>query len=188
MLRAFRKYTGISALRRVLKDRSGVAAIEFAMLFPFFFTLTLYSIEIGWTVTRTVLFANAVRQVSKQIYVGTAHDTGLDSSDLEELICDTYILATVGCKETLVLELIEISDVGDNPEDGNACVQRDDDGVIIRPPVEFDPGGASSIIFVRACLVLDLLLPGLEYAVSASYQANNLNYMVATTAFVNEPF
>ena len=173
-------------LRKLRKDKSGVSAIEFAMLFPIMIALTFFILESSWFFTRVILFDNSVRQLTRDIYINSVGTSGLTAADLEAQICDNFLLAGPNCEENLVLELTEVTAFSSLPAGNAECITFDSSNQVVRPVVDFDVGRASSTIFLRACYSTEFFFPGLGFALRVGTTDNRHN-MISSTAFVNEP-
>ena len=173
-------------LRTLRKDKSGVAAIEFALLFPIILALTFFILESSWYFTGVITFDNAIRQLTRDIYINAVGSSGLTAADLEAQICEDFLLSGSNCEENLVLELTEIPGLTPLPSDDAECITFDNNNQIIRPAVDFNPGTARSTIFLRACFSTQFFFPGLGFALRVATTDGRLN-IISSTAFVNEP-
>ena len=173
-------------LRKLRKDNGGVSAIEFALLFPVFLVLTFFILETSWYFTRVIMFDNAVRQLTKDIYINSVGSSGLTTPDLEQQICENFFLSGPQCEDNLVLELTEITDFTSLPTDEAECVSFNSAGDLIRPAVDFNVGRPTSVIFLRACYSTEFFFPGLGFALRVGTTDNRHN-MISSTAFINEP-
>jgi len=132
------------------------------------------------------MFDNAVRQLTRDIYIGSVGTSGLTVTDLEQQICADFLLAGANCETNLVLELTEVSDYTSLPTDQAECITFDSDDQVVRPLVNFDVGGGGSIIFLRACYSTEFFFPGLGFALRVASTDGRHN-MISSTAFINEP-
>ena len=173
-------------LRKLRKDKRGVSAIEFAFLFPVFIVLTFFILETSWYFTRVIMFDNAVRKLTKDIYINSVGSSGLTVIDLEEQICDNFFLSGDECAGNLVLELTELTGLTSLPTDGAECISFNSAGDLIKPVVDFNVGIATSTIFLRACYSTEFFFPGLGFALRVGTTDNRHN-IISSTAFVNEP-
>ena len=148
-------------LRKLRKDKGGVAAIEFAMLFPIFLALSFFIMESSWYFTRVILFDNSVRQLTKDIYINSVGTSGLTAADLEEQICDDFLLSGPDCETNLVLELTEVAGLTSLPTDDAECISFNSSNQVVRPVVDFNVGIETSTIFLRACFSTEFFFPGL---------------------------
>ena len=173
-------------LRKLRKDKGGVAAIEFAMLFPIFLALSFFILESSWYFTRVIMFDNSVRQLTKDIYINSVGTSGLTATDLEKQICDNFFLSGPDCETNLVLELTEVVGLTTLPTDEAECISFDADNQVVRPVVGFNVGIETSTIFLRACYSTEFFFPGLGFALRVATTDNRHN-IISSTAFVNEP-
>ena len=173
-------------LRKLRKDNGGVSAIEFAMLFPVILALTFFILESSWYYTRVVSFDNAVRQLTKDIYINSVGSSGLTATDLEQQICDNFFLSGPDCTTNLVLELTEVSGLTSLPTNQAECISFNSANQLVRPVVNFNVGIAASTIFLRACLSTEFFFPGLGFALGVA-TTNGRHNIISSTAFVNEP-
>ena len=173
-------------LRKLRKDKSGVSAIEFAMLFPVILALTFFVLESSWYFTRVILFDNSVRQVTRDIYINSVGSSGLTATDLEKQICDNFILSGSDCETKLVLELTEVANLAALPTNDAECITFNSNEQVVRPVVNFDVGISSSNIFLRACYSTEFFFPGLGFALNVATTDDRHN-IISSTAFVNEP-
>ncbi|MEP3232363.1 MAG: TadE/TadG family type IV pilus assembly protein [Hyphomicrobiales bacterium] len=173
-------------LRKLRKDKSGVSAIEFAMLFPIILALTFFILESSWYFTRVVLFDSSVQQLTKDIYINSVGTSGLTIADLEEQICENFPLSGADCEEKLVLELTEVAGLTSLPTDNAECITFNSSNQVVRPVVDFNVGIGSSTIFLRACYSTEFFFPGIGFALRVATTDDRHN-IISSTAFVNEP-
>lgn len=171
--------------KKLNKDKKGVAAIEFTLLAPVFFALIFGIIEMGYLFLKINMLNNAVAVVSKVVYTGAAADGSVTYEDIEDSICDNIYFSGTNCSGNLHIELTEISSFSDFPTTVAECEDTD---LNITPSVSYNPGSAKSIIYMRACLMTDILMPGLAFGLNLEKTANNKYALISSTAFVNEPF
>jgi hypothetical protein len=176
-------------LRSFLKKKDGATAVEFALIGLPFFALFLSCFEMGLLFIRMTMLDHAVNTTSKTVYIGAVTkglaDNTVSREDFEDDICEIVGLVVPDCVNNLTIELIEISSLIDLPETDAVCVDTSND---FKPVVTFNPGSASSIVFMRACLTTDVYTPGLGFGLALSKTANNQYEMVSSMAFMNEPF
>ena len=105
-------------------------------------------------------------------------------------ICDVARLLP-DCENQLQLEMIrrDLRNWVDVP-DTVQCIDR---GAEVQPVVEFTSGGNNELIFLRACVRLDPVLPTSLLGrtivdANANSAAGGSYALVSTTAFVVEPF
>lgn len=167
--------------RRFLLDRSGVAAIEFAIVGPIFFAMVFAVLEMGWMMSKIMMLERSVDLAVREMRIG--RPGGFTHDYVKERICTTAIILS-GCSENLLVELTP-TPLGAELPGGNAkCMDR---GGSSTPVVTFDPGKRSELVFLRACYVTDPLTPGLGLGLHLNWNPYNGYFIVARTAFLNEP-
>ncbi|MEP6355570.1 MAG: TadE/TadG family type IV pilus assembly protein [Hyphomicrobiales bacterium] len=169
-----------------VKSESGVTAIEFALLAPVFFIIVISILEVGYTFSKVAMLNYSVSVATKDIYIGKASNNEITHDKIEQNICDNMsVLAGSNCTENLLLELITINDVTDLPNDNAQCR---DEALNINPVVQFDPGGSSETVFMRVCFLTNVLVPGIGFGLQLPLEASGKYAIIASSAFVNEPF
>jgi len=169
-------------LRRFLSDRRGNATLEFVVLvFPLVY-LIFTIVELGVYMTRSVMVQRGLDITMREVRLGLA--PGMEPEDIKRSICDDAFLL-VGCEEALQLEVTPLDDVDLFGSSEVNCQDRTDDD--IEPVTTYDPGGASELMFVRACLVVNPIFPGVGLGAKLPTDASGGYAIVAETAFVNEP-
>jgi len=166
-----------------LSDREGAATIEFVLLIlPTFYIL--FSIaEAGLLMTRTVMMDRGVDLAVRDLRLGLA--TGQTHDGLKARICEeAFLIGT--CNEALVLELAPLDDVADFGGGEVNCVDRAADPPVA-PLIEYDPGNRGEIMFVRACLIVDPIFPGMGLGALLPVDRSGGYAIVVQTAFMNEP-
>jgi hypothetical protein len=163
------------------RDTSGNATMEFVVLFPFLMYMILSIGEAGVLMTRTVMLDRgldiAIRDLRLGLTPGVTHD------DIKQQICDAAFLLGE-CEDVVLLELLPLPNAASFPAGGANCIDRTSE---IEPTITFTPGARSEIMFVRACLIVDPVFPGMGLGAMLSTDASGGYSIVAQTAFVNEP-
>lgn len=160
--------------RALRRDESGSAAIEFALISPVLFFALFSLLEIGVLGMMTSGLDNAVLETSRRIRTG--RDDAADSaSAFKDQICDRLGGAAVSCRERLVVSVQKFSAFS------SAAAAAD-----AQPLGQFDKGGPSDIILVKANYKWPLMTPFL----TAAYNRDGpLDVTIASrVAFKNEPF
>lgn len=169
--------------RRFLKDTSGVAALEFAMLGPPFFLLLLSMFEVGMTYTADTLLQNAVNETARMIRTGEVQsDATMTQEKFRDMVCER-ISILLACDENLkidVREFTSFSGAGFNsPLTAGGEFRPDSD-------FRFQPGEPCSVVLVRAFYSWTPITPGLGEAMAN--MSNGERLLQATAAIRNEPF
>ena len=174
-------WRGRKLCRSFAKDRSGVAALEFALVAPMLFALIFASIEAGWIMVQTIMLDRALDRTVRSLRIGTIESP--TQENIREAVCaDAFVLAD--CDRMLTLEFVPIATVNDYPTDTARCVSG---GGSLRPVIRFNPGQRSQLVFVRACFVVAPLTPGLGLGLSLPKDSTGDTRLIAKSGFVNEP-
>ncbi len=174
----WRKIAGM----RLVADRAGAAAIEFALVVPMLLMIILSTLEAGWYMVQTIMLDRAVDRVVRELRVGTFSSP--TQATMRQRICgEAMVLAE--CERNLALELVVISPQGTGyPADNARCVNR---ASPVAPVLRFAQGGRSQIMFVRACFVVSPFTPGLGLGLAMSTDETGAMRIIAKSAFMNEP-
>lgn len=170
-------------MRRFLRNRDGMATMEFLVLFPLLMTFIVMIAEVGTYMVRTIQIERALDIAIRDVRLG---QNAVRSHDgLRARICSSAFLIT-GCEDKLLVELVSLGSApgGNTPTGGFVCRNRASD---IDPVVSFDPSGPGEIIVVRACLVQDPVFPGTGMMAMLPDAQGGGYAILAQSAFVNEP-
>ncbi|MGC9367907.1 MAG: TadE/TadG family type IV pilus assembly protein [Paracoccaceae bacterium] len=171
-----------SRLLRLHRREDGSSSIEFVLLFPIFMSLFLSSIEMGVVMLRQVMLDRALDIAVRDLRLGAWPNITPDL--LKARICEhTGIISN--CEQEMLLELQPVRAPDYTlPDPAATCVDRDAE---IQPVVTFRDGPENELMIVRACVLIDPVIPG--SGLGLKMQANNRDgfALVATSAYVNEP-
>ena len=171
----------ISLAKRVLRDRRGNAAVEFALIaFPFF--LLLFAIlEVTFMFFLTTTLENAAVEASRKIRTGEIQNSGGTAQTFRDEVCaGVAVLVTCSGSNTYV----------------DVRTYTDFNAITTPNPVtdgDFDPSGltadfgvAGDIVVARVYFLWDVIMPDLGTGLSNLNGGKRL--ITATAAFRNEPF
>lgn len=182
-LRLARRFRGAA------RTEDGNASIEFVFLFPLFVALLISAIESGLMTMRYVWLDRAVDLTVRDLRLGNLDLTSPDSATNHDLvktqICDQGALLLPDCHNTLLLQLIQVdTDIWNVPDPNANCVDRTG---VLDPLINFTSGVQNEMMIVRACYVVDPLMP--DFGLGARFQKDETGgvRLVASSAFVNEP-
>lgn len=175
-------------LRRFRSNEDGVVTVEFVIIFPIFMTFFLMTFESGMISLRHFALERAVDIAVRDVRIGAIANPTRES--LRTRICANAGLLP-DCENQLQVEMIR-RDLR-NWVAVPTAVQCIDRGASVQPVVEFTNGGNNELIFLRACVRLDPVMPttllGRTIVEANSGSAAGGSYaLVSTTAFVVEPF
>lgn len=166
-------------LARFVRNHSGVAALEFALIAAPFFFLLFAMIEVGAVFFMGSMMENAVLEASRDIRTGRAQSSGMSETAFKNAVCDR--ISMLGSCDNVEIDVRIFEDF-----DGVDQSSPIDEGEMDTDDFGFDPGDAGDIVLVRAFYRWQLLTPGLTAALA---NMDNNEYLVsAATVFRNEPF
>ena len=172
----------IGALRNWWRGESGSATVEFAIIFPFFITLFLSSVELGMIHFRHSMLERGLDMAVRDIRLGTGTNPSHDT--IKDAICN-YAGVLPRCDSNLRLEMILVDPRNYNPPSSTAdCIDHSEPP---NPAVTFVHGGSNEMMLLRACLVFAPIFPtaGLGYHMPKDGAGNAA--MTVASAFVQEP-
>ncbi len=172
-------------LRRLLRNRSGAAALEFAIVAPVFLALILSTFEVGWFYFINGSLDTALTNSARMIRTGQAYKSGYTSQDtrdqfLQQEVCNSLRFMTESqCTSKVTVEVRTFPTYQALAADttGVTCT---DDLPTAQAAIPFQTGTDRSIIRIRLCMIYQTLNPiigvslargraGGERRVTASY-------------------
>lgn len=175
-------------LRRFKDCENGVVTVEFVIIFPVFFAFFLMTFESGMVSLRHFALERAVDVAVRDVRIGAIPVPSQDS--LRTRIC-SYAGLLPDCENQLQIEMIrrDLRNWVNVPTEVR-CIDR---GAAVQPVVNFTTINNNELIFLRACIRLDPVMPttglGRTIVEANSGSAAGGSYaLVTTTAFVVEPF
>ncbi|MEQ9639739.1 MAG: pilus assembly protein [Alphaproteobacteria bacterium] len=168
----------LARLRRFLRDRRGVTAIEVAMIMPVFLLIMFGIFEIAMLYFVAAALEGQVAEASRQIRTGNVQGEADPLSAFRSLLCGPLEIA-IDCDEIIVdVRKYSTFSIVTYPE------FIDEDGE--PDEAQFLPGAAREIVVVRASYRWDLLVPGMGLYLGDN--GNPYKTLSATAVFRNEPF
>lgn len=173
--------TAIARGRAFLGDDTGNATLEFLVLFPFLMYMILSLGEVGTLMARAVMLDRGLNIAIRDVRLGLT--PGITHDELKTKICQGAFLLTK-CLDDVLLEMLPVANPASIPEGNVNCVDRTEQ---VEPVINFNPGGRSEIMFVRACVVVDPIFPGVGFGALLPVDESGGYAIVTQTAFMNEP-
>ena len=192
--KAHRPYTArapggaLAAIGRFGAARGGASAVEFAIIAPVFFGLTLSILEAGlyFFISSSVDAANA--KAARLIRTGQTQGGAIDRDAFFEEICEV-VSAFGDCNERLTVDVERFNDFAALAADISAPVCRDSDPSAGEPDPDalpYNSGAARDIIRVRVCFLYESYNPALGLNLEPA--GGGAHKMISTSIFRNEPF
>ncbi|MEL7173502.1 MAG: TadE/TadG family type IV pilus assembly protein [Pseudomonadota bacterium] len=169
------------ALRRFKRDDRGSSSVEFVVVFPLLFFVIAAIFEVGVLATRTVLLERALDVAARDLRLG--NDPFVSHDTFKTTVCGHAPLL-FSCDNDLVIELRELNVADAYPQNQANC---QDSAGAVDPTITFSAGGRNRIMFIRACLVVRPIFPGIGVGLQMPKDAGGGYQIVSYTAFMNEP-
>ncbi len=170
---------------KILLDIRGATAVEFAMIGPVFFALIFSALDLGLLQTKIALLETAATKVSRSIYTGAASSGTITKEGIKIEVCDSMSFIVSDCINNLSVELTTISDFHSIPTSNAKCIDSDNP---IKPAVQYNPGKANDIVYLRLCLTTNVYVPGMGLGLSFPKTDSGKFQIISSLAFSNEPF
>lgn len=171
-----------SRIARFARDTRGTATVEFVIVAPMFLALVFSTFEAGWLMTKSMMLERGLDLVVRDIRLGLS--ANMTPAQFRTEVCNnTKILKN--CEQTMMLELVNANVPATIAASSPMCADRTQTIDLDAP--SFSQGNRSDILFVRACVIVDPLFPGLGLGLQLPKDASGGFQMIAFSAFVNEP-
>ena len=167
--------------RRFLSDTSGSPTVEFVIVFPMLIWVVFSTFEIGWITTRQVMLERGLNQTIRDLRLGRIASP--THAGLKTLVCERSLILR-DCETSIHIELIDMSLNTGLPQASVQCVDRTG---VIDPILNFSNGIEEDIMFIRVCVIVDPLMPGMGIGTHLIKDASGGFAMVAFSAFKQEP-
>lgn len=162
---------GHRAAGRLLKDRSGATAIEFAIVAPVFFALTFATFEVGWYYFVSSSVDAAAVESARYIRTGQAYKDGYTNQAsrdtfLQQEVCRSLrYMPQEQCANKTTVEVKTYASYAALAADASALVCTDDQQSA-QDAVPFNTGTDRSIIRVRICHIYKTLNPFIGFSLA----------------------
>jgi hypothetical protein len=166
-----------------IRDDRATATMEFVIMFPVVITLFIAVFESGMILTRQVLMERSLDEAVRLLRL--AQGLTLTANDIEDAICRNTG-SIQNCDETLVVDLRRIDrSTYEIPMPDVTCVNRND--LTLNLGNSFEQGQDNELILIRACAVIDRILPFSGFGLNLVRDDTGGMHIVAASVFVNEP-
>lgn len=160
---------------------SGAATVEFVMIFPMVLWLVFSTFELGWLTTRQMMLARGLNLTIRDLRLDKIEDP--THAKLKQLVCERSLVLR-NCLSSVYIELVPLTLASGIPTMPSTCIDRTGD---IEAVDNFSAGTQEDIMFVRACVIVDLMLPGMGIGAQLTKDASGGYSMIASSAFKREP-
>ncbi len=170
-------------LRRFRWDETGTASLEFVIVFPVFFAVMMFSIELGFITLRQTMLDRGLDIAVREIRLGTGIPP--DHNLIKQIVCDNAVVIN-NCMANLQLEMITADIRAFNALE----VEPDctDTAEPTKPVRNFKAGDQNELMLMRACVKYNPIFPAdaLGYALKKDVNGEQAS-IISMTAFVQEP-
>lgn len=173
--------------KRWFSREDGSSTVEFVLIFPLFLILFTATFELGFLMTRYMMFDRALDVAVRSVKLMSAR-TGepIKPEQVERLMCSRMIRGGRPCLKNLTLEMRRLSDgaTWDIPENSVTCRNFNEE---IVPVTEFTIGTPNDVMLIRACLSAHPFFKSSYFAPFLHRDSQDRFNMIATSAFAVEP-
>jgi len=168
----------LKRIRSFRHNEDGYLTIEFLIVASTFMTGFFWVFETGLIMTKQMMLDRAVDITVRELRL-TTNDLYTHDYIRDKICANASVFPN--CADKLLLELVRVDlSVGFTP--AARCIDR---SVDVIPVTEWSPGQENEVIYMRACMMVDTILPE-SVALFKGVTATGVP-LVSDTAFVNEP-
>lgn len=175
---------GGRALIRLLRDRQGTAALEFAIIAPIFFALLFSFYDMGLMMLRQVLLQSAVEKSVRTLRVDLARlqpnepSREIDRDVFKKEVCDRAMILR-NCVDTITIEMTSLGRYAATPPaPGSPCKASSSSTMQV--------GARNDIVLLRVCAVANPIIPMMGLGSAFVEDADGDVRIITTTAYLNE--
>ncbi len=170
-------------IRQFAKRENATATMEFVITFPVIMILFIAVFETSMIMTRQVMMERTLDQAVRILRL--ANGLTVSPSDIRTAICDNTELLP-DCTTLLTIDLREVDRATyEVPGNEELCIERADATATVNNA--FNPGADNQLMMVRACMIVDRLLPFSGFGLNLTRDDSGGLHMMAASVFVNEP-
>lgn len=173
----------LPCIRRFALREDATATMEFVITFPVVMMLFIAAFETSMIMTRQVMLERTLDQAVRILRL--ANGLTVTPADIRTAICNNTSMLP-DCDTLLTIDLRRIDrmtyDVPDNQE---LCIERADASATLNN--EFTVGTDNELMLVRACMIVDRVLPFSGFGLNLTRDDSGGMHMMAASMFVNEP-
>lgn len=177
-----KKQNGLG-LKRFLRDETGSATMEFAVVLPFLVLIVFMFAEIGILTGRTALMKRGVSIAIRDVRLGL--NPNADVAQFRNTVCANAFLIDE-CNDELTVDVQPLSQVAYTQGTKQTVVCRNREDPDSTPQTDFNQGVEGEIMLVRACLIVDPVFPGTGFGAGLAWEPGGGYWITAITAFMNE--
>jgi Flp pilus assembly protein TadG len=174
----------LPSIARILRDRSGATAVEFAIVAPLFFTVSFATFEIGWFYFVNSQVDAASLEASRIVRTGQAQESGFDKDEFFDAVCPK--LAVMGdCDTRMTVEVDTFASFAALAADTSPTICADAAPEELAA-IAYNPGLDNQIVRLRMCFIYDTINPTIGINIADTDGTKRKLY--GGSIFRNEPF
>ena len=176
-------------LRDLLSDRSGIAAVEWALVGPMFLFLLLSIIDLGITFTTQATMDGAARDAARLIRTGQLNAAGNTLTPFQTQLCGelTMFMSVSSCQTNLAVDVVTVTGTTDFSSLPAFVVCHNPTTPPTAGTCPFNPGGAGDLVGVQVSYNRPFLVPWVGTLMGNSADRTIIK-LQSTVVFRNEPF
>jgi len=168
-------------LERWVKDKNGIAAVEFALIAAPFFFLIFGLLEVCVLFIMSSILEHGINEAARTIRTGQMQENGFGQVAFKNAVCaELFDLLDCDAKLRFDVKTFNSFSSTSTPDVIDGSGDLDDSNF------EFSPGSANDIVVVRVFYEWELLTPILSAPLAN--MSGNRRLLQATVVFRNEPF
>lgn len=172
-----------SHIQTFARREDATATIEFVITFPVIMILFIAVFETSMIMTRQAMLERTLDQAVRILRL--ANGLTVTAADIRTAICDNTEMLP-DCETLLTIDLREVERATYAvPNNEEMCIERADSSATVNNT--FNPGTDNVVMLVRACMIIDRILPFTGYGLNLTRDDSGGLHMMASSVFVNEP-
>jgi Flp pilus assembly protein TadG len=169
---------------RFFGDRRAGAAVDFALVLLPFLMVLMTIINSALVLLAGQVLQTAATTAGRLILTGQAQTANYTASQFKNAICAS-LTVMFNCANNLYID-VESLPPGSSFSSITLPGATNANGTVNSGGFNYNPGSAGYIVIVRLIYQWPIIAPGLSIGLTNS--ANSTNTLIATVAFVNEPY
>jgi Flp pilus assembly protein TadG len=170
-------------IRRFLRREEAASTMEFVITFPVVMMLFIAVFETSMIMTRQVMLERTLDQAVRVLRL--ANGLTVNAADIRAAICDNTDLLP-DCRTLLTIDLRAVDRATYAvPSNQEMCIERADVTATLNN--QFNPGADNELMLVRACFIVDRIVPFSGFGLNLTRDDSGGLHMMASSMFVNEP-
>lgn len=157
-----------SAFRRGVADRTGAAAVEFALVAPPFLALMMSTFEVGWFYFATSQVDAATLDTARMLRTGEVLRRGLTKEQFFNEVCP-HLRPFGDCDDVMTVEVTRYDSFAELAADASRAICANDEPDEIAA-IPYEPGTDNQVVRLRVCLVYKTINPTIGVNVSETAQ------------------